>query len=144
MIPPDLAATICHDYPQKETLPMQESYDQLITVVDALIDGFDGGMRIRGMKTALLIQQASQDGRGITVSELARATKAPLENVRRHISKHVELGTLRYISDPDDDRANRVVMTNLHTLEAATAEIARKLGDIDWTNGTESSHNSEI
>ena len=111
-----------------------QPYDQLIEVIEAFIDSdsFNGGMRVRGIKTALLIQQASLEGDGITVSELARATGAPLENVRRHMAKHVELGGLRYEADPDDDRATRIVTANPDVFAADVAAIVERLAAIDW------------
>jgi len=108
-----------------------EPYDQLIAVLDSYITEFDGGMRIRGIKTALLIQQATAEGRGISISEIARLTNAPLENVRRHITKHVELGALCYIADPDDDRVNRVIATEPEMRRRTAEKIAAHLGELD-------------
>lgn len=111
-----------------------EPHDYLISILDAFIDEFDGQMRIRGVKTALLIQQASIDGRGISLSELARETKAPLENVRRHIAKHVNLGVLRYIPDPDDERVTRVIYVDPVEQDAMASRIETRLATIQATH----------
>ena len=108
---------------------------QLIAVLDAFIVGFQGSMRIRGIKTALLIQQATMEKRGISVSELARQSEAPLESVRRHIAKHVELGNLRYVDDPDDDRISRVVSAHPKFQQQTAMQIVQRLAEIDWTDG---------
>ena len=108
---------------------------QLIAVLDAFIGGFQGSMRIRGIKTALLIQQATMEKRGISVSELARQTEAPLESVRRHIAKHVALGNLRYVDDPDDDRISRVISAHPKFQQQTAAQIVQRLAEIDWADG---------
>lgn len=108
-----------------------EPYDHLISILDAFIEEFEGGMRIRGVKTALLIQRASIDGRGISLTEIARETKAPLENVRRHIAKHVSLGLLRYIPDPDDERVTRVIYIDPDEQDAMARRIENRLAAIE-------------
>jgi DNA-binding IclR family transcriptional regulator len=108
-----------------------EPYEQLIAVLDAFIDEFDGGMRIRGVKTAMLIQQATAEGCGISISEIARRTGAPLENVRRHIAKHVELGSLRYVEDPNDERVTLVMSTGSDMQRGAAHRIAARLAPLD-------------
>ena len=106
-------------------------YDQLIAVLDAFIENFGGATRIRGAKTALLIQRATVAGRGLTLSEIARATGAPFENVRRHIEKNVALGRLRYVNDPDDDRMTRVVAADPDMAAANMLKIAERLRSIE-------------
>jgi DNA-binding MarR family transcriptional regulator len=107
-----------------------EPYDRLISILDTFIEEFDGGMRIRGIKTALLIQRASIDGRGISLTEIARETRAPLENVRRHIAKHVALGQLRYLKDPDDERVTRVVYVDPDEQDAIARRIENRIAAI--------------
>ena len=106
-------------------------YDQLIAVLDVFIENFGGATKLRGAKTALLIQRATVAGRGLTLSEIARATGAPFENVRRHIEKHVDLGHLLYINDPDDDRVTRVVAADSDMAEANMLRIAKRLRSIE-------------
>ena len=113
-----------------------ESYNQLFAVVETLIDQFGGARRLRGVKTALLIYRASEAGTGITVSEIARETDAPLENVRRHIASQVEIGTLRYTQDPDDERIARVLVTDPLRGEQVVGELTRRLAAIDWNGET--------
>lgn len=108
-----------------------EPYDHLISILDAFIEEFDGGMRIRGIKTVLLIHRASIDGHGISISEIARETKAPLENIRRHINRQVELGNLRYVSDPDDERVTRVLATDSSRWRSAAENIEYRLAEIE-------------
>lgn len=106
-------------------------YDHLIAILDAFIEEFDGGMRIRGIKTALLIEKASEDGRGISLSEIARKTDAPLENVRRHMAKYVEQGSLRYVQDPDDERVTRVVQTRAGVYARAAHRVSARLEELE-------------
>ena len=84
-------------------------YDQLIAVLDALIENFGGTTTLRGAKATLLVQRESMGGRGLTLSEIARATSTPFESVRRQVERHVDLGNLHFVHDPDDDRVTRVV-----------------------------------
>lgn len=112
-------------------------YDELISVLEAFMDQYPGALRIRGIKTALLIQKATATGQGITLSELARQTNTPLENVRRHIAKYAEQGYLRYVEDPNDERAIRV-MFNRPNEEAKRAErVFEKLCAMDWPSSTD-------
>jgi DNA-binding MarR family transcriptional regulator len=106
-------------------------YDHLISILDAFIEEFDGGMRIRGIKTALLIEKATKEGRGISLSEIARETDAPLENVRRHMAKYVEQGSLRYVEDPDDDRVTRVVQTREGIFAQAADRVSAHLDELE-------------
>jgi hypothetical protein len=115
----------CH---QAEHGPM-EACDRLMSVLGAYIDEFGGGMRIRGVKTALLIQRETIEGRGISVSEIARHSGAPLESVRRHIGQHVASGTLRYVPDPEDERVNRVKTTDPDEEGRRAARIASRLSE---------------
>ena len=112
-----------------------EPYDTLIGILDAFIDNFDGRMRIRGIQTAFLIQQATLDGSGISASEIARRTGAPLENVRRHLGRAADAGRLTILSDPDDARSTRVFFTDPATQklqDMAVAQRLAKLGDPSW------------
>lgn len=106
-------------------------YDRLIEVIDAFIGGFEGGMRTRGIKTALLIAQSSVDGKGISLTEIARRSRAPLETVRRHMAKHVTLGNIEYLPDPRDDRVKRVVSRRQGALPDMVIETEARLAKID-------------
>jgi DNA-binding MarR family transcriptional regulator len=106
-------------------------YDHLIAILDSFISEVGGGMRIRGVKTALLIEKATEEGRGISVSEIARETGAPLENVRRHMAKHVALGALRYVKDPTDDRVTRVVSTEKGSFREAAKRIEERIAALE-------------
>lgn len=107
-----------------------EPCNHLITILDAYIDAFGGRMRARGIKTALLIAQASAEGHGISVSDLARQTDAPPETVRRHITKHAEAGRLHFVSDPDDDRVAKVMARRDTALTDQARELTRRLGNL--------------
>jgi hypothetical protein len=108
----------------------QAVYDKLIAVLDVFIDEFGGRMKLRGIKTALLIQQASLEGRGISISEVRQATGGPLESIRRHFSKQVQLGTLRTLPDPDDDRVVRYQMADNERHQRAARRMAGRLASI--------------
>lgn len=112
--------------------PSPATYDALLAVLQAFADAFDGGMRIRGFKTALLIQLATLAGTGITASELGRQTGAALETVRRHMTKHTALGDLRIVEDPNDERANRMFTAHPDRESARFAAVAARLDAIDW------------
>lgn len=106
-------------------------YDELIEVLDIFIERFGGATRLRGVKTAALIQSATAQGTGMTVSEIAKATGAPLENVRRHMDKHVELGSLRYVNDPNDERVKRVVAADPDGAGAMMLDVLNRIRDVD-------------
>jgi DNA-binding MarR family transcriptional regulator len=107
-----------------------EPYDTLIGILDAFIDNFDGRMRIRGIQTVFLIQQATLDGSGISASEVARRTAAPLENVRRHLHRAADAGRLTILSDPDDARSTRVFFTDPATQGAQDMAVAQRLAKL--------------
>jgi hypothetical protein len=109
-----------------------EILELLIAVLDAYMDVYPGGMKIRGIKTALLIQQASLAGTPISVSELARLTGAPPESVRRHIAKHVALGNLDALENPEDARSADVVPGDPDAMRESAALIAKRLSRIDF------------
>ncbi|MGD8831296.1 MAG: hypothetical protein PVF57_11900 [Pseudomonadales bacterium] len=109
-----------------------QTYDALIAILQAFADAFEGGMRIRGFKTAMLIQLATLSGSGVTASELSRRTSAALETVRRHMAKHIALGDLRIVEDPEDERANRVFSAHPERESARFAAVAARLDAIDW------------
>lgn len=108
-----------------------EVLDLLIAVLDAFMETYPGGMKIRGIKTALLIQRADAAGRTINVSELARLTGAPPESVRRHIAKHVQLGNLDTLDNPEDARSAGVVPNDPAAMRRAAMHIASRLRTID-------------
>jgi DNA-binding MarR family transcriptional regulator len=109
-----------------------EQTDRLIAVLDAFIDVVEGSIddsfRIRGIQTAMLLEQATASGAGISISEIARHTEAPLENVRRHTTFQLEFGHLRAEAGPDDDRINRLFVTESGSRLYDTAELVRRLG----------------
>ena len=110
-------------------------YDNLIAVLDVFIEEFGGQTRFRGIQTALLIQKASLSGRGISVSEVRRVTGAPLENIRRHFTKQVELGNLISCTDPEDDRVVRYQMVDPDTHQRVARRMAARLNAIGPPNG---------
>lgn len=109
-----------------------KAVNRLIAVLDAFIDVVEGSIddsfRIRGIQTAMLLEQATVSGAGISVSEIARHTEAPPENIRRHFTAQLELGNLRSESDPDDDRVTRLFITEKGSRLYDTAELVRRLG----------------
>ncbi len=104
----------------------------LIVIADTFLDQFPAGMRIHGIKIALLIQRATLQRRGISTSELARLTGATLETVRRHMTKHVDLGTVRFEPDPEDERVNLVMSCSLEHQNRSVNLIVKRLAAIDW------------
>jgi len=123
--------------PGRETAPPRsicpETYDALIAVLEAFSMALDPGIRIRGFKTALLIQQATLTGKGITATTLARLTNAAPETVRRHMTKHTELGDLRMVEDPQDERATRVFTAHPERESRAWSAVARRIDALDWS-----------
>ena len=124
----------------------QPVYDKLIAVLDVLIDEFGGQMKLRGVKTALLIQQATLEGlrisisevqqatvagRGMTASEIAKQSGAPLETVRRYIQSYTEIGNLRAIEDPEDSRKTRVLYQDPAMVDGALEAIWTDLEQVD-------------
>lgn len=105
--------------------------DKLLAILDAFIDVVEGSIdesfRIRGIQTAMLLEQATARGTGISISEIARHTEAPLENVRRHFTAQLELGNLRAVPDPDDDRVTRLFITEKGSQLYDTHELVRRL-----------------
>ncbi len=105
-------------------------YDKLLAVLDAFIDEFGAQIRFRGIQTALLIQKASLDGAGISVSEVQKVTGAPPENIRRHFSRQVERGRLHSYSDSEDDRVVRYQMADPVTHQLVARRLAQRLAAI--------------
>lgn len=110
----------------------QETYDTLIAITDAFASALDSSIRIRGFKTALLIQQATLSRKGITVSTLSRKTGAAFETVRRHMIKHSDLGDLQLVEDPDDERATRILAARPDREHRAWSGVGRRLDALDW------------
>ena len=109
-----------------------ETYDALIAILRACAEAFGGGMRIRGFKTALLIQQATVGGEGITASAISRRTDAPLETVRRHMIIQMKLGNLRFVEDPRDDRAARIYTADPERERQTYATLDKRLDALNW------------
>ena len=108
------------------------TYDALIDVLQAFADVFDDGVRIRGIKMAVIILQASYSGEGITPSQIARRSGGALETVRRSIQEHVEMGILRTEEDPEDHRAYRVFYKDPESVTRHLDRIAQSLDQVDW------------
>ena len=108
------------------------TYDALIAVLQAFADVFDDGVRIRGIKMAVIILQASYSGEGITPSQIARRSGGALETVRRSIQEHVEMGILRTEEDPEDHRAYRVFYKDPESVTRHLDRIAQSLDQVDW------------
>ncbi len=106
--------------------------ETLMEVLSPYGSAYQHSMRFRGFKTALLIQQATTTGEGITASDLARKTNAPLETVRRHMLKHTELGDLTMLEDPSDERALRVRAAQPDEVAERARGILAGLESIDW------------
>ena len=102
-------------------------YEKLIAVLDVFIDLFGGQMTLRGIQTALLLQQATLDGRGVSISDVRQVTGAPLESIRRHFSKQVKLGVLSSLPDQDDDRVVRYRVEDNEQYQRAAQRMAAKL-----------------
>jgi len=109
-----------------------ETYDTLIRVIEAFATALDPGIRSRGFKTALLIQQATLSRRGITTSTLSRRTNAALETVRRHMAKHTALGDLKLVEDPEDDRATLVFTAHPDRESRGWSAVGHRLDALDW------------
>lgn len=105
-------------------------YDRLIAVLDVFINEWGGGIRLRGIQTALLIQRTTLAGRGISISEVRQVTGAPLENIRRHFTRQVELGTLRTAPDPDDERVVRYQVVDRETHKRVARRMAAHLYEL--------------
>lgn len=114
---------------------MDLPYDRLLEVIDAYIDEFGGGMRIRGLQTHLLLRRATLDDSGLSISEAHRRTGAPLENLRRHFRQQVEKGVLSAAADPDDERVTRYRVTNLDAQMQSVRRLAERLNAIGRLDG---------
>lgn len=108
------------------------TYQALIAVLQAFANSMDGGLRIRGIKMAIVIQQATLAGTGMTASQIARQSGAALETVRRYIQNYVDLDNLKMIEDPDDSRASRVLYTDAVQVDQMLRTIAADLDTLDW------------
>ncbi|MEM8768782.1 MAG: hypothetical protein AAGE43_15145 [Pseudomonadota bacterium] len=104
----------------------------LIEVLSPYGSAYQHSMRFRGFKTALLIQQATENGDGVTASELARSSNAPLETMRRHMLKHTEMGDLTMLEDPADERALRVRAAHPEVGAERARGILAALETVDW------------
>ena len=103
----------------------QVDYDLLLFVIDTLMEGYMDSIRIRGAKMSLLVQRATIEDAGISISDLARLNDAPFETVRRILAQHVEMGHIQFTQDPNDDRKTLVVSADLE-LEANRVEGINK------------------
>lgn len=104
---------------------------QLLALIELFIRGYMGSIRIRGARMALLVYSATLEGTGIAVSELARINDAPLETVRRMLTQHVEMGHIRLVQDPEDDRRTLVVIADLTLERQRITEMNRRLAAIE-------------
>ncbi len=109
------------------------TYDALIAALQAFANTMDGGLRIRGIKMAVVIQQATLDGSGMTASQIARQSGAPLETVRRYVQTYTEKGHLKLVEDPEDSRAHRILYTDPAQVERLLKTIASDLDAVDWS-----------
>ena len=125
--PPDGAAT------EEQRSFDSTTYDALITVLQAFGDFMDSGIRLRGIKMAIMILQASLTGTGMTPSQIARQSGAPLENVRRHVKTYIENGNLQVIEDPNDSRASLVLYKDPERIAQVFEAIADRLNSADWS-----------
>ena len=80
----------------------------------------------------IVIQQATLTGKGMTASQIARSSGAPLETVRRNIHNYIEVGNLTVIEDPNDSRATRVLYREPERVDAFFRTIAEDLDSLDW------------
>jgi hypothetical protein len=108
------------------------TYTALLDVLRAFARAMDNGLRIRGIKMAVVIQQATKSGIGLTGSEIAKQSGAPLENVRRYIQTYTEMGNLTTIQDPDDSRKTRVLYRDPDKVDAVFESIWTDLQRLDW------------
>ena len=105
-------------------------YDNLTAVLDVFIDTFGGQMTLRGIQTALLLQQATLDGTGVSISDVRQLTGAPLESIRRHFSKQVKLGVLTSLPDPKDDRVVRYRVKDNEQYQRGARRMASRLANL--------------
>lgn len=110
----------------------RETIDAQIALLQTFVNALDSGLRIRECKMAIVIQQVTLSGEGITVSELARRAGAPLETVRRAIQRYTSSGVLRMIEDPNDDRAFRLFYADPELRTRAINKIAEAVDQVDW------------
>lgn len=125
--PPDGAT------PERQRSFNSGTYDALIDVLQAYADFLDSGLRIRAFKMAGVMLQTSLSSTGMTASEIARQSGAPLENVRRYIRNYVESGALEVIENPNDSRASLVLFKNPERVAQVFEAIAARLNGADWT-----------
>ena len=107
--------------------------DALTDALKAFTGTLDSGLRMRAFKIAIALHQASLSSEGMTTSQIARISGAPLETVRRTLKRYLELGNLRVVEDPDDDRAHRVLYRDPDWSGANIAAMAERLGKLDWS-----------
>ena len=84
---------------------------KLLRLVEDYIATYGGWRKLREIKLLLLIQQASDGGKGISPSSLAEKSGIPIETTRRILLAEREAGLLESVEDPNDDRATLTYLT---------------------------------
>ncbi len=121
--------------PPSEPRPLSgATYSTMIDVLQTFANSMDGGLRIRAFKIAVVIQQATKAGTGMTASEIARQSGAPLETVRRYIQSYLDIGNLRAVEDPEDSRKTRVHYADPAMVDEVLERIAADLDKLDWAS----------
>lgn len=113
--------------------PVRTPYAQLVSVIDALMEGYMDSVRIRGVRMALMVMAATLRGSGVPISELARATDGPLETVRRTLLQHVDMDHIRFVDDPNDSRKVLVVSADIDVEIQRVDGIMARLEALDWS-----------
>ena len=101
-------------------------------MIDILINGYMGSIRLRGTVVALMVFNATRAGTGVSIGEVARVTGAPAETVRRTLAKHVKMGHICFAKDPIDDRKTLVVTANPASELRRVEAMRQRIGSIDW------------
>jgi DNA-binding transcriptional ArsR family regulator len=119
--------------PHEQPLPFTvATCDALIEVLKTFMAFLDGGMRMRAFKIAIVMQEASLSREGITASQIARVSGAPLETVRRTLQKYLDMGNLEVIEDPNDERASLMRYRDPVGADAAIRKVADRLEEVEW------------
>lgn len=113
--------------PPRATGKSGPPFPELLDLIDLFIQGYLGSIRVRGARMALLVYRATVEGRGVSISWLARVNGAPLETVRRVLSQHVDMGHIRFVQDPEDDRRTLVVTADVDSERMRIAEMSHRL-----------------